>query len=400
MIRKWTCVMLLWSMISLAGCNTRRGVTVQPAAFWLDRSRTVSAVEHLLPRYTEELSHAIKKGNEDVDRLQSEVAELARRKADWNMAFGHYQAIAERNAHPYYAEQARHYLTLIPEKQQAFVRQLGIYDDPSQAEATRAEALVRIGEIYDSLGAVEKAIEYWKRFVTEFPDHTLAAETQFRIGSAYFYSLYDYERGWPEFTKLIEDESLAENPRRREAEKLLKRVKTALDGIKQDMDSLRKYRGRSGLTFTQHGRKAARRSDYGIFAERAAHIYLRIARTWEEEPLMNYPNAIATYRELALELPDERANAAKAWFRAGHLYQKLGRYEMAITCYDSLLEDYRDAGWLDIALYQEAQCYETLYQLDMAHARYREYLELGSDTDFFEEVTQHVQEIWGDSNNR
>ncbi len=375
-------------IVLFAGCAAQ-GLKIQNADIAYDEGR----VDEALKLYLEVLEN--KPDGKYADYGHFQVAEIYKDRGEWDEALQHYQAIVDRSTTGYLSGRARSRISDIRKSSEIIAQEKFIYDNNSgteQGKTKAALALLNIGDAYYTLGNYPEAIRYYKKFVAEFPDHERAPQTQFKVGSTYFYKLYDYQTGWPEFTKLFEDEQFKDTFEAKEAVTLLKKVKLALDGIKQDMDYIAKYRRETAMEYEKLKRYVSQFEKYSVYAEQIAQTYRSIARAWENDPLRNYPNAIKTYQELADELPQEKSAVAEALFKVGELSQVDGQYERALRAYEELFERSPESSWRDKAVYNQARCYEAIREFTKAYNRYKDYMSLGKDKEFYRAADQKVRQ--------
>lgn len=378
--------------VTLAGCSVvGPGIDAQNADIAISQGN----VDEALALYLKVLED--QPDGKYTNHAHFRVAEIYKDKAQWDDALQRYQAVADRVTTGYLAGRARSRIGDIRKQSQIIKLQKTAWENrimtTESGKTKAANALLALGDAHHTLGDYNGAIKWYKTFVAEFPAHQRAAQIQYKVGNIYFYQLYDYDKGWPEYVKLIEDDVFADNYERKEAEKLLKKVKTALDGIKQDMDYIGKYRREKAMDFEKQGRKVTQSAKYSVFSEQIAQTYKSIARAWEVEPLSNFPNAIKAYQELADELPQEKSAAAEALFKVGELNQSAGRYELSLVAYQQLFDRAPESGWRDDAVYNQARCYEAIREFTKAYNRYKDYMSLGEDSKFYRPAEQKVRQF-------
>ncbi len=361
---------MAFSIIVFAGC-AKQNIKLLNADIAYDEGRTDDA----LALYLKILDKM--PDGEHTDYAHFYAAELYKSQGKWDDAIQHYQAIVTRDKNRYYTERAGNRITDVREQRQVIEQESAVYQNHLDSEQRKAAAaLIAIGDAYYTIGDYADAIRYYKKFVAEFPDHERAAQIQFKVGDIYFYKLYNYEMGWPEFAMLIESGGYKDTQEAREAEELLTQVEVVLESIKQDIDFVTKSLREVPLQTGQ-----------------LAQSYIIIARTWENEPLRNYSNAIKAYQELADKLPMEKFVAAEAMFKVGELYQQLERYERALHAYDTLCERYAESLWCAPAIYNQARCYEILKEFTKAYEHYKIYMALGESMDFYRAAEQKVRQF-------
>lgn len=272
-------------------------------------------------------------------------------------------------------------------------------DATDEMRADAIDALYAVASSFEVLRDYDSAIARNREIVTlcgkwskaeNDAFYRKAARSQFQIGNIFFYRLYNYEAGWPEYSAVY-----AKYPKSFEADQtgtLLKKAKNALDGIGQDQEYVRSKRKEKASEFIKAGRRVNPNELYGIYAEQVAQTYLNIAQAWERDPLRNFPNAVDNYRLLVDELWNQAFIASDGMFQIGRLYQDNGDYEESIAAYDELFERFPQSFRRGEAVYNQAVCYETMREFETAYRQYQAAESLGDDTSFYRAAEQKVRQ--------
>lgn len=371
-------ILLIVSVIS--GCGGK--AITYDSAF---QARERGDIQRALGLYTKLLDDSKYAG-----KAHFQMAKIYKSQGKWSDAMTHYQAILDATPTGYLASEAKKELASIRDNTKIIEENRRIYlnNDRTESGNQRAGlALLEIAKAYQNLEVYDKAIETYRQMVNEFPKHPQAAQAQFAIGNIYFYKLYDYKRGWPEFVAVKKQfpasyEAVA-------AHKLLLKADKALKEINQEIEYIKRHTN-------PYGRGNKRIPSWGAikegFEEQVAQAYLNIANLWRTE-LKNYPNAIAAYKELVTVLPSQYYIASDAVYQTAKLYQDMGEYEQAIAMYDKLFEGYPQSFRRDESVYNQALCYETIQEYDEAYKMYKAYLSLGKETEFYRAAEHKVRQF-------
>lgn len=325
--------------------------------------------------------------------------------ANYDEAESLLQQIIDSSPTGYRAGLARSESAAIRKNRQTIQEAQRVFDNTPEDATTkmRADAIDALYEVagsfevlrdYDSAIARNREIarlcgEWSKAENDEF--YRKAARSQFQIGNIYFYRLYDYASGWPEYSTVYE-----KYPKSFEADQagtLLKKAKNALDGIHTDQEYVRSKRKEKASEFMKAGRRVNPNELYGVYAEQVAQTYLNIAQTWERDPLRNLPHAVDNYRLLVDELWNQAFIASDGMFQIGRLYQDDGDYEQAIGAYDELFERFPQSFRRGEAVYNQAVCYETMREFETAYEQYKAAESLGDATAFYRAAEQKVRQF-------
>ena len=90
----------------------------------------------------------------------------------------------------------------------------------------------------------------------------------------------------------------------------------------------------------------------------------------------NFPNAVFCYGELAHNLRGNAFAAADALYQIGRLYQLDGQLENAIMGYETLFERAPQSIWRDESVYQQAVCYRSIREFELAYEGFKAYKSL------------------------
>ena len=339
---------------------------------------------------------------EYVVKAHYKCAEIYKRKENWDEATAHYQKVYELNPTGYLGSKSKSSIAEIRKYSKIVAENDYVYKNIPRTEEGNprteedyqkaAEALRQIAKTYEVLKIYDKAVDYYSKLVEEFPEYERAPQVQFQIGNIYFYKLYDYDAGWPHYMKVIND--YPDSYEARDSDRLLKEAKVTLDTIKMDMDDVDKYTSKTAIEYEKADRRVDQGEKYGVFADRVAQDYTNIAKGWID--LRNYPNAIATYKELAQELPMVKGEAAMARYRVGELYQQNGQYQEAIMAYDELFNKSPESSLRNRAIYNQAVSYQAIHEFEKAYEGFKTYLGFPKDDidkDLYREARQKVRQM-------
>jgi len=368
-------VLLIVSVIS--GCGGK-AITYDSAFQAHERGDTQRALE-LYTKLLDDSRYA--------NMANCQIANIYKSQAKWQAAMKHYQAIVDATPAGYLAGESKKELASIRANTKIIEENRRTYINNDRTESGNEAAglaLFEIARAYENLEAYDKAIETYRQVVTEFPEHPQTPQAQFAIGNIYFYKLYDYKRGWPEFVAV--KKQFPESYEAKTVHTLLLKADKALKEIHQEIESIKshtnpyRHGSRGGPTWSRYKE------------EQVSQSYLNIASLWRTE-LKNYPNAIAAYKELFTELPLLYFIASDAVYQTAKLYQDMGEYEQAIAMYDKLFERYPQSCWRDEGVYNQALCYETIQEYDKAYKMYKAYLSFGKDKEFYRAVEHKVRQL-------
>ncbi|MBN1211140.1 MAG: tetratricopeptide repeat protein [candidate division Zixibacteria bacterium] len=103
-----------------------------------------------------------------------------------------------------------------------------------------------------------------------------------------------------------------------------------------------------------------------------------------------YPDAIAVYREIKETFPQSR-DKAEAFYFTGRIYlEYLGDYPRALSCFDSVITNYRTGfGYLG-SLRSVPVCYMRLQEFDTAREKYQALLQNRLNDDILEEAQYNL----------
>ena len=314
-----------------------------------------------------------------AQRAHYQIAKIYKRRYDWDKATEHYQAIVALDPTGYYANEAKSSITnirkqreVIKAKRAEYQNYKAIYDNEPTDETFNiaAEALYEVARAYENLENYTEAIRNYERMVEEFPEHSKAAQAQFRIGGIYFYTLYDYLGGWPAYIAVTE--KFPDSDEARQARMLLKQTTDILQEINELKDEIEKYRNKKAVEDQKAGRKITSTDMWVmVYGDQVVQNFQQIASNWEK--LRNYPRAINAYKTLARDLAHKKFAAAAALFRTGELFQQNGDYERAIEAYDTLFENAPESVWRNEAVYQQAVCYRSIGEFEAAYEGFEIY---------------------------
>ena len=323
----------------------------------------------------------------------------------WDLAVEHYQTAIDLAPTGYLGSRSKGSISDIRKSRRTIQDQLRLYrnqlkGDDERAKQTQdfaAQALYDIGESYMTLGNYLEAIGSYEKLVAEFPDHDLAPRSQFKVGNVYFYKLYDYSNkgGWGAFIKVAQN--YEDSFESKQAETLLKKSAYTLTAIKQDQDDINKYTNKKAMAMRRMGRYVTPDKLYQMgFRDRIVQNYQNIAGGWQK--MENFPNAVFCYGELAYNLRGNAFAAADALYQIGRLYQLDGQLENAIMGYETLFERAPQSIWRDESVYQQAVCYRSIREFELAYEGFKAYKSLAGSGGieklrYYREADQIVRQL-------
>ncbi|MDE0503851.1 MAG: tetratricopeptide repeat protein [Candidatus Poribacteria bacterium] len=328
-----------------------------------------------------------------------QIAEIYRRRYEWDKVVEIYNAIIAIEPSTYYGERAKSakvdslkYRRLIDEKRGRIHKNGTLYAEDNAPEHYRAtvQALYDVAESFEQLGDYPEAITYYQRIADEFPDDEKAPAALTKIGEIHFYKLYEYQGGWPAHSKVIE--IYPDSYEATQAVRIVKETHRELESIFQYREEIGKHRYENTEKSYANPRKMFANQRYRYRqTDLVVQAYQIIARRWED--LRNYPMAIATYRELAGELPYKRFAAADARYQIGRLYQLNGQLDQAIDAYQELFDNNPESMWCAEGIYQQAVCYREVREFTKAYEGFKEYMKLGRDVEYYHEAERAIREL-------
>ena len=314
-----------------------------------------------------------------AQRAHYQIARIYKRRYDWDKATEHYQAIVALDPTGYYANEAkggtaniRKNREVIKTKRAEYQNYKAIYDSTPTDETFNiaAEALYEVARAYESLENYTEAIRNYERLVEEFPEHSKSPQAQFQIGNVYFYTLFDYQGGWPAYVGVTE--KFPDSYEASQAGTLLKQTAEILTEINFLKDEIDKFRNKKPVEPEKNGRKI-KSADMWVeaYSDQVVQNFQQIASNWRK--LRNYPRAINAYKTLARDLSHKKFAAADALFRTAELFQQNGDYERAIEAYGAMLELAPESVWRNEAIYQQAVCYHSIREFEAAYEGFKLY---------------------------
>lgn len=343
-----------------------------------------------------------------AQRSHYQIAKIYKKHYEWDKANEHFQAIVELDPTGYYASEAKSGIANIRKNRELIREELANYQnykalyDTEQTDETydiAAKSLYKVAQAYESLENFPEAITTFERMVKEFENHDKAAQAQFQVGNIYFYKLYDYTNsgGWGAFVTVAE--KFPDTYEAKEVKKKLNKTKDLLIEIKQLQDEIQRNKSKKAVEFEKLDRYILPSEKWLMGkTDLVVQNYQQIARNWKA--LLNYPNAIETYKVLILDLSHKKFAISDALYRVGALYQQSGQYERAIQAYDDLLEDAPQSTWLNESIYQQAVCYRAIREFGSAYKGFKTYMSLTKgDTQYFREAEQIVRQYELDQDN-
>ena len=314
-----------------------------------------------------------------AQRAHYQIARIYKCRYDWDKATEHYQTIVALDPTGYYAGEAkagtaniRKNREVIKAKRAEYQNYKAIYDSAPTDETFNiaAEALYEVARAYESLENYTEAIRNYERLVEEFPEHPKAPQAQFQVGNVYFYTLFDYQGGWPAYVGVTE--KFPDSYEASQAGTLLKQTAEILTEINFLKDEIDKFRNKKPVEPEKNGRKI-KSADIWVeaYSDQVVQNFQQIASNWRK--LRNYPRAINAYKTLARDLSHKKFAAADALFRTAELFQQNGDYERAIEAYGAMLELAPESVWRNEAIYQRAVCYRSIGEFEAADEGFKLY---------------------------
>lgn len=334
-----------------------------------------------------------------AQRSHFQIAKIYKRRYDWDKATEHYQAIIALDPTGYYANEAksgtaniRRNREVIKTKRAEYQNYKAIYETSPTDETFNiaAEALYEVARAYEALENYTEAIRNYERMVEEFAEHAKAAQAQFQVGNIYFYTIYDYQGGWPAYIAVTE--KFPDSYEASQAGTLLKQTNEVLTEIKFLMDEIDKFRNKKAVEYRATGRKITPADMWVMgYSDQVVQNFQQVAGNWEK--LRNFPRAINAYKTLARDLSHKKFAAADAMYRTGTLYQQNAEYERAIEAYNTLFENAPESTWRNEAVYQQAVCYRAIREFGAAYEGFKAYMSITKgDTPYLREAEQIVRQ--------
>ena len=367
------------------------------------------ALEKVYEKYIEIIANAGEK-SKFIDRGRFAAAQLQKELvvpggANYDRATQLLDDVIANNPTGYLAARARSEKAAIKANREAIQTARSRIDntaqDASDERWTQAlNAILMLGESYESLGDYETAIREYERMTTiannrskEANDifYKKAAEAQFKIGNVYFHRYFDYTGGWPIFIKLKEDYPLSDQAK--EAESLLRDAAKSLQMISEEQEYIRTNANKKALDFLKSGRTVTPYEIYGAAAEQVAQAFLRCARLWEKPPLVNRLYAVDNYKKITQQLWSESFVAGDAAFQIGRLYQDNGDYLKALDAYEEMFDRFSQSIWHNQAIYNRAVCLETIREFEDAYREYKAAAGFGTDEKFYRAAEQKIRQF-------
>ena len=368
-----------------------------PEAMEKKRQRQQELYDRAIALYSEVIERDTK--GKWAQRAHYQIAKVYKRRYDWDKAVEHYQAIVALDPTGYYANEAktgtaniRKNREVIKAKRAEYQNYKAIYDSEPTDETFNiaAEALYEVARAYESLENHTEAIRNYERMVEEFPEHPKAPQAQFQIGNVYFYTLFDYQGGWPAFVSVAE--KFPDSYEASQAGTLLKQTNEILVEISFLMDEINKFRNKKAVEYQKTGRKITPADMWVMgYSDQVVQNFQQIGGNWEK--LRNFPRAINAYKTLSRDLSHKKFASADAMYRTGTLYQQNGEYERAIEAYDNLFENAPESVWRNEAVYQQAVCYRSIREFGAAYEGFKAYMSITKgDTPYLREAEQIVRQ--------
>jgi len=328
-----------------------------------------------------------------ISRARFYMGECYKYQSKYDRAIGQFQMVVDAEpSRSYLADQARDRISQITEGRKNIERLGILFYGGKLGDEKGVDYLMERGLIYESkLGDYENAIKSYHQVVDEFPRTEKAAQAQINIGNIYFYRLYDYARGWPEFKK-INAENYPSLPRRiAEVEELLRETNRLRQKINRNLSLIRK----SQKERRPISRRAKGYEVYGgVTGNDVAVAYMTVAKAWRQ--LRNYPKVLEVYRIFISRFPLVLSQAAEARYGVGEVYQEWDRYLEAVNAYKVYIRLHPTDNRRHEAIYNVARSYEIMEDYEDAYKMYKKYCDTYPEASLLQTAKLKLQEYEAD----
>lgn len=324
-----------------------------------------------------------------ANRARYHVGECFKLQFKWQEAIDQFQMVVDSELPTsYLAAQSRSRIAQIREGRKDIERIKIIHGNYSKTDPEAAAgALLDLGSVYENkLDDYDNAIKAYRQLIEEFPGTNKAAQGQVNIGNIYFYKLYDYVGGWPEFQEVNIENYPKLSYRVAEVESLLRNVNKVKTEIMVEMDFIARAQKRK---IPEIG-EITGYEIYGIRENQVATSFLSVGIKWRS--LKNYPRSLDTYRMLIDRLPLMLVQAAEARYGIASIYQEEGQYMEAADAYVEYIKYHPSYFKRDLAIYNMAICYEALRDYEEAYESYKTYSETYPDGKFYKAAELKVRQ--------
>ena len=339
-----------------------------------------------------------------------QMAEIYKRRYESDKAIECYEAILAVSPAGYYGDKARSavahirkYRQLVQEESRKYQNYKELYaqDNLRQDHDRAAAALFSVAESYERLSNYPEAIVHYARVVDEFPDYEKAPEALTRIGNIHFYTLYDYEAGFPVFNKLIE--MYPDSYEATMAIRLLKEYDRTRREIAHNKTYIDRFWNETTREYKLAERKITPSSRYSFsrtipIVDIVVRCYQMNSMRWKD--LRNYPSAIFASRNAIIAHESwtgtrwrSTVSIADSHYQIGRLCQLNGQLERAIEAYQELLDNHPDSADRGEAIYRQAVCYREIREFAKAYEGFKAYMGLGPDAEYYQEAEQIVRQF-------
>ncbi len=296
-------------------------------------------------------------------------------EGQWNQAIQHFMTLLDR--YPYHPIASEAYLRLAEAfynrrdypKALFYLEELVNREDAPSLD----RAFFVQGRIFYKEGKFEVAVDRFSDVLGQFPESTLAAESQYWIAWSY-YRMGKYENAIEEFTKVMQNP-----PSTSHASQAVLRVGDCyynlgsyLEATLTYLQVVREFPQSREVPEAEYGILLAyeRQGRYENFVERAktflskypthplgANILSRLAQHYLDRNMVD--QGIASYRELIQNYPrNDLADGAQ--FKLGEIYREQQDFQNAILEFGLVVKHYPRSNYLVDAYFEIAQSYFAL----------------------------------------
>ncbi len=374
------CLMLLVVAVTMMSCTTK-GLSYESGL-----------AKYEAKQYDEALlvfQSIADSGGRYANRARYYMGECYKLKFNWEEATKQFQMVID--AEPpvsYLASEARSRIAQIREGKVDIERIEIIRDNFAETDPKRASsAMLELGSVYENkLNDYDNAIKAYRDVIDKFPGSENAAQAQVNIGNVYFYKLYDYVGGWPEFLKINAENYPDLKYRVSEIESLLRDINKTRQEIAEHQQFIRK----SQKTKLIEGSLITGYDLYGARDDQVAQEFVAVAKKWKS--LKNYPKALEAFRMCIDRLPMKLQQAAESRYNIGEIYQQQGRYYEAIDGYREYIKYHPTDFSRDKAIYNMAIVYESLRDYENVYERYKTYRDTYPEGKFYKTAELKVRQ--------
>jgi len=324
------------------------------------------------------------KDSEKTSRARFYMGECYKYQSKYDRAIELFQTVVDAEPpRSYLANQARDRILQIREGRRDVERSGILFRSSEPGDEKVVDYLMERGLVYETkLGDYENAIETYGQVVDKFPGTEKAAQAQINMGNIYFYRLYDYTRGWPEFRKVNAENYPALTHRIAEVEELLRETNRLRQEINRHMSFIREALKKRPISGDG---KAKGYDAYGVIENDFAEAYMAIAKAWRQ--LRNYPKALEVYRTFIEQFPLMLLQASESRYGIGEIYQEWGRYVEAVDAYGVYIRLHPTHYRRHEAIYNVGRSYEIMEDYEKAYEMYKEYCDTYPDISLLKDAS-------------